>query len=213
MNRDILARGGLNLLNEVGLEDLTLRRLASDLNVRAGALYWHFKNKQELLDEMASIVLGEAAPDLVSKRRNADWTVRMMVFGSGLRKTLLRFRDGARMVSGTKLTNTEYLKASEAVAGKLLDAGFTVRQGVVLVSTVYHYTLSFVLEEQVVILPNGKRSDLYDLKERRERLLAEPVPLVRWAGPILFDGFDRRYREGLALILQGANCQLTAKRK
>lgn len=44
----------LRLLNEVGLDGLTLRRIAKELNVQAPALYWHFKNKQELLDEMAT---------------------------------------------------------------------------------------------------------------------------------------------------------------
>jgi TetR/AcrR family transcriptional regulator, tetracycline repressor protein len=42
---------------------------------------------------------------------------------------------------------------------------------------------------------------------RGVRLDAEELPLLRQSGPILFDRFDRRYKEGLELILRGAAAQ------
>ena len=213
VNREILARGALNLLNDVGLEELTLRRHGAALKVRAGAMYWHFKSKEELLDEMATLLLADAAPGLLPARKLAEWNVWVAAFGEGLRKALLRYRDGARMVTGTKLTNTEYMKAAEAVGTQLLKAGFTLRQSVVLLSTVYNYTLSFVIEEQAVFPRPGERSEQYNLQRRSENLSSEPLPLMRQAGPILFDRFERRYKEGLALILQGARSQLEARKE
>ena len=212
VNREILARGALDLLNEVGLEELTLRRLGGALKVRAGATYWHFKSKEELLDEMATLLLADAAPGLLPTRKQADWKVWVAAFGEGLRKALLRYRDGARMVTGTKLTNAEYMKTAEAIGAQLLKAGFTLRQGVVLLSTVYNYTLSFVIEEQAVFPRPGERSKQYDLRKRSESLSSEALPLMRQAGPILFDRFEQRYKEGLALILQGAASQLEARK-
>ncbi|SCD86552.1 transcriptional regulator, TetR family, partial [Streptomyces sp. SolWspMP-sol7th] len=44
----------LRLLNEVGLDRLSLRLIAGELEVKAPALYWHFRDKRELLDEMAT---------------------------------------------------------------------------------------------------------------------------------------------------------------
>jgi TetR/AcrR family transcriptional regulator, tetracycline repressor protein len=212
VNREILTRGALNLLNEVGLEELTLRRLGAALKVRAGATYWHFKSKEELLDEMATLLLADAAPGLLPTRKQADWKVWVAAFGEGLRKALLCYRDGARMVTGTKLTNAEYMKTAEAIGAQLLKAGFTLRQGVVLLSTVYNYTLSFVIEEQAVFPRPGERSKQYDLRKRSEGLSSEALPLMRQAGPILFDRFEQRYKEGLALILQGATTQLEARK-
>jgi TetR/AcrR family tetracycline transcriptional repressor len=212
VNREILTRGALNLLNEVGLEELTLRRLGAALKVRAGATYWHFKSKEELLDEMATLLLADAAPELLPTRKQADWKVWVAAFGEGLRKALLRYRDGARMVTGTKLTNAEYMKTAEAIGAQLLKAGFTLRQGVVLLSTVYNYTLSFVIEEQAVFPRPGERSKQYDLRKRSESLSSEGLPLMRQAGPILFDRFEQRYKEGLALILQGATSQLETRK-
>jgi TetR/AcrR family transcriptional regulator, tetracycline repressor protein len=208
VNREILTRGALDLLNEVGLEELTLRRLGTKLKVRAGAMYWHFQSKEELLNEMATLLLADAAPELVPTRRQADWKMWVTAFGEGLRKALLRYRDGARMVTGTKLTNTEYMRTAERIGRHLMQAGFTLRQGVVLLSTVYNYTLNFVIEEQAVFPQPGKRSEQYDIERRSEALSPELLPLMRQAGPILFDRFERRYKEGLMLILQGAACQL-----
>src|SRR5271156_2754930 len=113
VNRDILTRGALKLLNEVGLEQLTLRRLGVELKVQPAAMYWHFKSKEQLIDEMATMVLAEGAQHLVPVRKQSEWKAWVVAFGEGLRKTLLRYRDGARMVAGTRLTNTEYMKSAE----------------------------------------------------------------------------------------------------
>jgi TetR/AcrR family transcriptional regulator, tetracycline repressor protein len=203
VNRDLLARTGLKLLNEVGLEQLTLRLLGRELKVQAATLYWHFKSKAELIDEMATLALAEGAQLLVPARDSPDWSVWAASFGTGLRKTLLAYRDGARMVSGTRLTNTEYMKTVERIAARIVESGFTVRQAVVLLSTIYNYTLSFVMEEQAVFPRPNERSPQYDIAERNAKLDPEEFPLLRQSGAILFDRFDRRYKEGLDLILRG----------
>lgn len=204
INRDIVIRAGLKLLNEVGLERLTLRLLGGELKVQAPTLYWHFRSKEALIDEMATLVLAEGAGQLMPTKKSADWRVWAASFGIGLRKTLLAYRDGAKMVAGTRLTNTEYMETAEQIAARLIESGFTVRQAVVLLSTIYNYTLSFVMEEQAVFPRPGERSPQYDVAERKAKLNARELPILRQAGTILFDNFDRRYKEGLTLILRGA---------
>jgi TetR/AcrR family tetracycline transcriptional repressor len=204
INREMVTRAGLKLLNEDGLEQLTLRRLGVELNVQAATIYWHFKSKEELLDEMATTVLAEGAVHLIPARKSADWRVWARTFGEGLRKTLLAYRDGARMVSGTRLTDTEYLKTIERIGTQMVAAGFSVRAAVVLFSTIYNYTLSFVMEEQAVFPVAGKRSPRYSIEERNARLDATVFPFLRQTSTILFDRYARRFREGLELILRGA---------
>jgi len=117
-----------------------------------------------------------------------------------------RFLDAPS--SGTHLTNTEYLKAAERIASVLVHNGFTLRQAAVLLGTVYSYTLSLTQEEQAAYPRPDERSTLYDLETRNARLDPETLPLMIAAGPVLLDAFDRRYREGLSLILDGAARQL-----
>ena len=204
VNRDMVARAGLKLLNEFGLEQLTLRVLAKELKIQAPTVYWHFKNKEELIDEMATIVLAAGAAQLVPARVSEEWNMWAATFGGGLRKTLLAYRDGARMVAGSRLTNTQYMATAERIGAKLTDSGFTVRQAVVLLSTIYNYTLSFVMEEQAVFPRPNERSAQYDIEARNAKLDPKLFPILRQSGPILFDKFDRRYKEGLELILSGA---------
>jgi TetR/AcrR family transcriptional regulator, tetracycline repressor protein len=213
VNREMVARAGLKLLNEVGLERLTLRLLGSELKVQAAAIYWHFKSKEELVDKMATMVLAGGARRLVPAKDSADWDVWAAQFGTGLRKTLLAYRDGARMVAGTRLTNTEYMKTAERIGARLIECGFTLRQAVVLLSTIYNYTLSFVMEEQAVFPRPKERSPQYDIAKRNAKLDAEEFPLLRQSGSILFDRFDRRYREGLELIVRGATARGSTARE
>ena len=205
INRDMVTQAALKLLNEIGLEQLTLRRLGAELNVQAATIYWHFKSKEELLDEMATAVLTAGAVNLLPRRKSADWRVWAVAFGEGLRKTLLTYRDGARMVSGTRLTDTEPLKATERIGTYLVASGFSLRAAVVLLSTIYNYTLSFVMEEQAVFPTPGNRSAAYSIEDRIARLDPAIFPHHRQASSIFFDRYDRRYREGLKLILDGAS--------
>ncbi|WP_218511844.1 TetR/AcrR family transcriptional regulator C-terminal domain-containing protein [Variovorax sp. dw_308] len=208
VNREIVTTAALALLNRVGLEGLTLRLLADELDVKAATLYWHFKSKQELIDEVATAVLAKGAPQLLPARESADWTGWATAFGAGLRQVLLAYRDGARTIAGTRLNGIDYMKIVERIAGRLVEAGFTVREATVLLSTIYNYTVSFTMEEQAVFPRPGERSAQYDLAQRKARLADAGLPLLRQAGEILFDKFDRRYKEGLMLIVRGAGLQV-----
>jgi len=103
------------------------------------------------------------------------------------------------MVAGTRLTNSEFMKTAERIAAKLV-----VRRTVVLLSTIYNYTLSFVMEEQAVFPRPGERSPQYDVAKRNAKLDRREFPILRQAGAILFDRFDRRYQETLRSILLAA---------
>ncbi|WP_263381441.1 TetR/AcrR family transcriptional regulator C-terminal domain-containing protein [Granulicella arctica] len=204
VNPELIVRAGLTLLNEIGLEQLTLRRLAMDLNIQAPTLYWHFKSKEQLIDAMATLILAEGVPALLPRKKSADWRSWATTFGHGLRQILLHYRDGARVVAGSRLTDTTYMEATERIGTRLIEAGFSTRNAVVLLSTVYTFTVSFVLEEQAVFPTRGQRSPAYNLAERNARLDPEKFPLMRQSATILFDRFDQRYKESLKLILGGA---------
>ncbi|MDY6999879.1 MAG: helix-turn-helix domain-containing protein, partial [Actinomycetota bacterium] len=54
--RDVV-HAATTLLDDYGIADLSMRRLARELAVSPGALYWHFANKQELLGAVADRIL------------------------------------------------------------------------------------------------------------------------------------------------------------
>jgi TetR/AcrR family tetracycline transcriptional repressor len=211
VDRQKVVLAALALLDDVGLEQLTLRRLATELKIQAPTLYWHFKSKEDLIDEMATALLTIDLDSLMPARRSASWRIWAASFGHGLRKIVLSCRDGARMVSGTRLTNTLFVEATEAIGSHLREEGFTVRETVVLLSTIYSYTISFAAEEQAVYPKPGERAPKYDLEKRKALFDAKNFPIHSQSGPILFDHFDRRFKEGLDLILRGADTRSPEK--
>jgi TetR/AcrR family tetracycline transcriptional repressor len=203
LDRKIILGHAFSILNEAGLEGLTLRRLAARLGVQAPAIYWHFKNKQELLDEMATQVFREAlqeAPVFNSAQTWVDWALSYCL---GLRKTLLRYREGAKMFSGTYLTDAELYAPMDASLQKLTGAGFSLRQSVVGLGALYCYVVGFVIEEQAVSLAIDASNPVYDLSHREKRIDREKYPLAYAAGTVMFMDHDTRFLEGASLILAG----------
>ncbi|MGP3927462.1 TetR/AcrR family transcriptional regulator C-terminal domain-containing protein [Streptomyces sp. 8N616] len=197
----------LRLLNEVGLEGLTLRRIAKELGVQAPALYWHFRNKQELLDEMATDMLRRMTVPL-SEAEGApgggvSWQDAITFTCRELRKALLGYRDGAKVFSGTRLTDLSHIGAFDSYLGALTGAGFALRDAVNAYFTSYAFTIGFVIEEQSVYpVPGGERDPHYDVAERADRI-GEEFPLAAAAGADLFSDYDARFETGLRIVVAG----------
>jgi TetR/AcrR family transcriptional regulator, tetracycline repressor protein len=203
LDRQLILHHAFDVLNEVGLDGLTLRRLAARLGVQAPAIYWHFKNKQELLDEMGTQVLLQAVEDGDTWEKLPTWQERASAYCTGLRKAMLRYRDGAKMASGTYLTDTKMFAAMEMSLRKFTDAGFTLRRAVVGLGTLYSYTVGFVIEEQATQLAVGQGNPQYDLAVREQRVNRNLHPLAAEAGAVMFTNHDSRFAEGLAVIVAG----------
>ena len=56
LDRATIVRTALRLLDEVGIDGLSTRRLAAELGIKSASLYWHFKDKTELLNEMSGVM-------------------------------------------------------------------------------------------------------------------------------------------------------------
>ena len=200
LDRKRVADTALDLLNEVGLEHLTLKAIGGRLGVKAPALYWHFRNKQALLDEMATEMYRRMAAGTPLDPGDT-WQERLRKSGHGLREALLGYRDGAKVFSGSRFTGTEHAEQMEANLRLFTAAGFTLDQAVRATMTAYLYTLGFVTEEQgVEPLPGARRAD-YDIGERA-RMMAG-FPLTAAAGAGIFADYERHFAEGLELVIAG----------
>lgn len=168
--------------------------------MKAPALYWHFKDKQALLDEMATemyrrMVAGTPlGPD-------DTWQERLLRTNRGLRAALRGYRDGAKVFSGSRFTGMVHAEQMEDSLRRFTAAGFTLAQAVRATSTAYAYTLGFVTEEQGVEPLPGERREGYDIDERA-RMMAD-YPLSARAGAEIFADYDQHFEEGLALVIAG----------
>ncbi|MEV7385675.1 MULTISPECIES: TetR/AcrR family transcriptional regulator [unclassified Streptomyces] len=200
LDRRRVADTALRLLNEAGLEGLTLRAIARELDVKAPALYWHFKDKQALLDEMATEMYRRMVAG--AELDPADtWQDRLRKVNRGLRTALLGYRDGAKVFSGSRFTSMDHAAEQEANLRVLTGAGLTLAQAAAAGRTTHAYTIGFVTEEQGVVPLPGERREGYDVEERA-RLLAD-FPLAAAAGREIFTDYDRHFEEGLEIVIAG----------
>ena len=175
--RDVV-EAAAKLLDEYGIADLTMRRLARELSVSPGALYWHFANKQELLGAIADRIL-DGVP---SARGVVDVCNR-------LRDALLSHTDGAELVSASFAAGqSSAMKQILAVLTEALSqVGVDSVHAELAARTVVYYVLGFTVDEQ-----------------SRLQWDAAGAELPEWQS-VLADDASARFAFGLRLFVDGIN--------
>lgn len=180
--RDVVA-AATALLDEYGIADLTMRRLARELNVSPGALYWHFANKQELLGAISDRIL-DGVP-----------TARGVVeVCNRLRDALLSHTDGAELVSASFAAGQS--SAMKQILALLTEAvsevGVDFAHAELAARTVVYYVLGFTVDEQ-----------------SRLQWDAAGAELPEWQS-VLTDDANARFGFGLQLLVDGIHAQTHA---
>jgi TetR/AcrR family tetracycline transcriptional repressor len=116
-----ITEAAVELLNEVGLAELTTRRLAAKLGVQSPTLYWHVRNKAELLDLVAEAICAEAF-DIDDQ---LPWRDQLAMGLRQFRALLLKHRDAAALLRERPPRGPHRLGHVETTLRILLSAGFS----------------------------------------------------------------------------------------
>lgn len=154
--REQVLAAALGLLDEVGLEHLTMRRLAVALGVQNGATYWHFASKQALLEAMANTLLTDLTAGLVAE---LSWDERITTLAHRLRGALLSRRDGARLFSAAFFPLPNALAYGEAMIATLRESGLSSRDAAWSADTLTYYVVGHTIEEQLAAALPGRGHD------------------------------------------------------
>lgn len=190
----------LELLNEVGVDALSTRAIAQRLGVQQPALYWHFKNKQALLEAMNGEILARAS-DARTPRPAETWQDFLSRNARGFRQALLSYRDGARVHAGTEAAPDD-LDHVEAQILHLTAAGFSPGQALQLFVAVSRFVVGCVLEEQASPITGSAQQARLDEAASAYPALAEAIAHYR------VSGHEGLFEQGLALIVRGAEAEL-----
>ena len=148
LSREQVLSTALDLLDEVGLEHLTMRRLATALGVQNGATYWHFHSKQALLEAMADTLLTDLTAGLDAE---SPWVERITELAHRLREALLSRRDGARLFSAAFFPLPNALAYGEAMIATLGESGLSSRDASWAADTLTYYVVGHTIEEQLAV--------------------------------------------------------------
>jgi TetR/AcrR family tetracycline transcriptional repressor len=203
VTRDDVIHTAIQLLQEVGLDGLTLRKLATELGISAPTLYWHVKDKRELLDLMSEEMVRTARAKMPPFPENLPWDEKI---AEGMRRqyqAIIAWRDGARVVAGNRPTEAA-LPQIEQFLKMWVEAGFPPNEALAYVLTFGDFVTGCALEHQAEIERRSSRltettAELWKQLAAYPTLLA--ASLTRGgskAGPR-----SSNFERGLALLMSG----------
>jgi TetR/AcrR family transcriptional regulator, tetracycline repressor protein len=207
LTQEQVVKRAVDLMAEAGLEALTLRRLATDLGVSAPTLYWHVRNKRELLDLMAEALVARAGRT-TAPAPGQPWQEWLAERARLQFQALVSHRDAALVVAGNRPTEAT-LPDVEEVLASLVAAGFPAAEALRVVLSIGNYVIGCAVERQA---EEARSAD----PERDARLLeqAAELPNLRAAmvglnepGP---GAGDASFEYGLALLISGARANHAA---
>jgi TetR/AcrR family tetracycline transcriptional repressor len=204
LTQEKVVKRAVELMAEAGLEALTLRRLATDLGVSAPTLYWHVRNKRQLLDLMAEALVARAGR-ATSPAPGQPWWEWLAERARGQWRALTSSRDAALVVAGNRPTGAT-LPEIEQVVASLVAVGFAPAEALRTILSIGNYVIGCAVEHQAEAArdpdPEGaarlleQAADLPNLRAAMAAL-EEPGPAASEAG----------FEHGLALLIAGVRAR------
>ena len=198
LSKERMLRAASALADREGIESLSMRKLANELDVGAMSLYYHVANKDELLDGMVDLVVSEIALPSVE----ADWKTAMRARAISAHEVLVRHRWATMLIVSRINVGPGMTRYLDATLGSLRNAGFSIELALdawhAMDSHIYGYTL------QELNLPFAT--------DEIPELAASFVPLISAeAYPYAYEavthvmpsGREETFEFGLDLILDG----------
>jgi AcrR family transcriptional regulator len=121
LSRDRVLHAAISLADEGGIESLTMRKLGQALGVEAMSLYNHVTNKDDILDGILDVVVGEI--DVPSK--GADWKAAIRQTAISAHEVLLRHPWACNLMFSPTRVSPARLRWTESVLATLREAGFS----------------------------------------------------------------------------------------
>jgi AcrR family transcriptional regulator len=200
LTQEQVVRGAVDLLARAGLEALTLRRLATELGVSAPTLYWHVRNKRQLLDLMAEALVARAGRSTSPAHGQAwwDWLAELARLQW---RVLTSHRDAALVVAGNRPTEAALPDVEEIVAS-LVVVGFPPAEALRTILSIGNYVIGCAVELQAEAArePDPER-DARLLRELRE---SGDLPNLQAAMPgVAGSDPGAGFEHGLGLLIAG----------
>ena len=202
LTRERVLRTAIARADAGGLEALTMRTLAEELEVAPMALYRHIANKDDLIDAMIDVVFSEIG--LPSGGTN--WKTAMRQRAVSVYEALARHRWAIGLMESRRSPGPANLRHHDAVIGKLRAAGFSIEMAAHAYSVLDSYIYGFALTK--MNLPFETTAQVAEVAET----MLQPFPINEYPNLVEFitehamkPGYDYadEFEYGLGLVLDG----------
>lgn len=200
-----VVRAALRLLDEVGLDELTMRRLADRLGIKAASLYRHVRDKNELLALLGDEIAGE----IPEARSTGRWQAQLTEIAWNVRRGLLAHRDAARVLAESPPVGPRRLRHIEAVLRALRTTGLRDRDAARAAYHLNNFVTEFAADEArfaaYASAPGSSRRKIFaDARRQFASLPKDEYPtLVALADHLTEDAQDALFQFGVDMCLRG----------
>lgn len=200
-----VVQAALALLDEVGLDELTMRRLAGQLGVKAASLYRHVHNKDELLALLGDEISGE----IPEPSGSGSWQEQLTEIAWNVRRGLLAHRDAARVLANSPPVGPRRLRHIEAVLRVLRMAGLRDRETARAAYHLNNFVTEFAADEARFAAwasaPGSSRRKVFAEARRQFASLSksEYPTIVALANHLTEDAQDELFQFGIDMCLRG----------
>jgi len=212
LSKRTVTEGALKLADAEGLDTLTIRKLAQHLGVTPMALYWHFRNKEDLLEGVAEQVWGEID---VHVDPAVPWWAQLQAGLESLLRVLRAHPSAPQLLLEHEKRNEAALRATEATLEILRSAGFDSQHASEIARSTLWTGIMLVMSEAGYHpeLSGDERAEF----QRRNEVFFAMLPAARYprliecAGPMADCDPDFHYRLGVEMFIAGVRA--TAERQ
>ena len=203
VTRERAIRVAMALADADGIESLSMRKLAAALDITAMSLYYHLKDKEDLLDGMLDVVHSEFA----TPSAGDEWRAAMRK-RAGSTRSVLALHPWAISMKARTSPGPATLGHLDSVIGCLTAAGFSMAMTGHAMSILDSYVLGFAQQEASLPLdPSGDIGDATEAIMAQQEAMADSFTnLAAMAVSLILQpgyAFGNEFGFGLELILDG----------
>jgi TetR/AcrR family tetracycline transcriptional repressor len=202
LTRDAIVSVAVDLVEEGGVDALTMRAVGQRLGAGAMSLYRHVSGREELLD----LVLARLVAEIPDTPATGDWRADAAALAHDVRAALLR-RPQLTVLLTSRAGGGGGLATLERALSIFRAAGFSPRDAALANHALGNYVAGAALWEAVGLsgtTGEERRARADAAAEATAALPADAYPSIAWAAPALFAGTARdRFEFGLERLLDG----------
>jgi TetR/AcrR family tetracycline transcriptional repressor len=210
LSRSRITQSAIRLLNELGLKELSMRKVADDLLVQPASLYYHVKGKEQLLQLLSDKISSE----MVWPDSSLPWREQLLQWGEQFRKVLHGYRDAVELFNSTIGLGYNRIMQIEKLYQMLVSAGFEDKQIPWIASMLKNYVFGFVAEEaRFVSFADNSDATPEQLSQQYNQIYSslskEQFPnIIRLASYTTNTDWQQEFHFGLGVIIDGLSVKL-----
>ncbi|MCE9669860.1 TetR/AcrR family transcriptional regulator C-terminal domain-containing protein [Myxococcus stipitatus] len=194
LSRERILRAALGIVDEEGLEAISMRRLGQALGVEAMSLYNHVSNKAEILDGVFEAVLGELSP----AKRESSWQAFLRERARALRSVLRAHPNALPLFATRPAVTPASIAHVEAVLEALRGGGFGIDESLSALQVLVAFVVGHTVATSATPKPDEASAPAY------HQLDPTAFPRVREAASSLAShDVDAEFEFGLEALVAG----------